>query len=452
MYTKAFLFAIALLPFTIFGQSYFKKQDFLSAQQDAKQTNKLLFVQVPATDCDRCNTVAEIALKDKNLSKYIQENCLPIKIDVASPEWSLIMETHSLLFNYGTLIFSPAGNLLKMYAGSTTLPETYTNLINAAKKNAKDEAYETLLKEYNNDTTNHQLLYKIIQRRSVTGLSSDSLLDRLTRIVPKDSLRSFSFIQFVLKQYPYIGSAALFIIHKDDDLFKEAWYRMPQGERGLINSRISSRSMGKAIRNKDLPYARALATSRMRSNSNPRRGQEIYMEDVLLYYKGVKDTANFVSTGRSYADQYLMTVTVDSIHRRDSLMIAATLTATRKADTIAYSKDSVRVLTTVRGGATTIYYSVRLNDIAWQIYCTREDDYYLNKALDYAKRAIEINNFTPALIDTYARLLYKIGSKKEAIVWEEKAADLAAKQPELPTTYKKVVKKMKADEIVTAID
>jgi tetratricopeptide (TPR) repeat protein len=67
-----------------------------------------------------------------------------------------------------------------------------------------------------------------------------------------------------------------------------------------------------------------------------------------------------------------------------------------------------------------------LNDLAWTYYQNIDDNYKLQLAIKCVKRSIEIrtnaNNF-----DTYAMLLYKTGSYKEALSQEELALDDAKK-------------------------
>ena len=70
----------------------------------------------------------------------------------------------------------------------------------------------------------------------------------------------------------------------------------------------------------------------------------------------------------------------------------------------------------------------QLNEFAWNIYLNCSDVKILNSALKLSKASIATKaNIDPNHIDTYANLLFKIGRKKEAIKWEEKAKKMAMK-------------------------
>lgn len=64
-------------------------------------------------------------------------------------------------------------------------------------------------------------------------------------------------------------------------------------------------------------------------------------------------------------------------------------------------------------------------DVAWKFYLFVNDKEQLLKALNWTKYVLENNEPDPAVIDTYASLLFKIGRREEAIKFEEQALQLA---------------------------
>ncbi len=64
-------------------------------------------------------------------------------------------------------------------------------------------------------------------------------------------------------------------------------------------------------------------------------------------------------------------------------------------------------------------------DIAWKFYLFVEDKTQLLAALNWTKYVLENNEPQPAVIDTYASLLYKIGRKAEAVTFSQQALELA---------------------------
>ena len=75
------------------------------------------------------------------------------------------------------------------------------------------------------------------------------------------------------------------------------------------------------------------------------------------------------------------------------------------------------------------------NEVAWFLYENATTTDALNKALSISEKTIESGDW--AYLDTYASLLYKLGKKKEAMTFAQKAIELysdnAEEQAECPT-------------------
>jgi tetratricopeptide (TPR) repeat protein len=80
-----------------------------------------------------------------------------------------------------------------------------------------------------------------------------------------------------------------------------------------------------------------------------------------------------------------------------------------------------------------------LNSIAWDIFENVTDTTALQLALTWSKNAIEQQSIT-YYIDTYANLLYKLGHKEEAIIWEKKAMLLSPLEQGFRDTLEKMTK------------
>lgn len=84
----------------------------------------------------------------------------------------------------------------------------------------------------------------------------------------------------------------------------------------------------------------------------------------------------------------------------------------------------------IRSKALTWSHTVEmLNHVSWTFYEKITDKQMLEKALVWSKKAIELDGNDPAIIDTYACLLFKTARKKEAIKTEEKALEIINKIP-----------------------
>ncbi|OYD44017.1 thioredoxin family protein [Sphingobacterium cellulitidis] len=87
--------------------------------------------------------------------------------------------------------------------------------------------------------------------------------------------------------------------------------------------------------------------------------------------------------------------------------------------------------------------SSQLNSFAWAIFENCDDPSCVESALAWSKKSLESEN-NPALIDTYANLLHKVGKTKEAIEWQEKA--IAMVDDASKAEYQETLEKMKKGE------
>lgn len=85
-----------------------------------------------------------------------------------------------------------------------------------------------------------------------------------------------------------------------------------------------------------------------------------------------------------------------------------------------------------------------INDIGWNAFLHVRDKKMLTEITSYIQKEAEKSPKHFLLFDTYANLLYKLGKKEEAIVWEQKAIDVADRS--VVEEYKIALEQMKRGE------
>jgi thioredoxin-related protein len=83
-----------------------------------------------------------------------------------------------------------------------------------------------------------------------------------------------------------------------------------------------------------------------------------------------------------------------------------------------------------------------LNSLAWNVFEHCSDMTCVSQVLDWSKQLK--NSTTPAFLDTYANILYKLGKKDAAIALEQKALDIS--QSNERADYQTTIEKMKKGE------
>jgi tetratricopeptide (TPR) repeat protein len=243
---------------------------------------------------------------------------------------------------------------------------------------------------------------------------------------------------------PVIGSKPDQLLRKNPALCKKVWLSLDLPLRASINNLIISKSLNKAIKEKNESYAYRVAGFARSVNSNVQSGLKMFDWSMLTYYKGINDTSNYFKEAIRYYDKYYMTVKPDSIKLKDTLTMIklrdqTTGTVEKRGDSLIKKKQITYSPATQR-------FTNELNNAAWNFYIMTQNTTYLQKALAWSRRANEFFASFEAM-DTYARLLYKTGNKNEAIEWLNKAILLKKSRGFGTQEFDSILQKMKNNSI-----
>ena len=420
-----FLLPLALCSFAL-AQTPFQSLDYDQACAKAAKENKVVLTVVESIDCNQCNTVAEKGIGSRELKRTLSDKFVVIKSS-AIPE--SIQQRAIYVFPdkfFGSIITDAEKQILQVYSGSSTYFMTYMDVIDKAleeQDNPKEKISSIKAAYY--EQSDWKYLQKLIKKIQSLNLEpAVQLTDELILKVPEDSAKSISFLQYLMRTAPVISSETEKYVNKDRDTYNMAWYRMDLPERIRINNRIIGKSIDKAIREKDQQLAyRTSSYAQMTNQPNIEEGQKAYYKNLLRYFKEVKDTANYLRNASNYYDRIYQTVQVSAIKAKDSLNTEQQLSEMRKRFNLNLPPTdgtTVKQVVSVRPGIQAQLYANTMNEGAWNIYQMSKEERYLNKALSWAKRSVEFYELAENM-DTYARLLYITGNRKEAIFWMEKA-------------------------------
>ncbi|MDB5209206.1 MAG: hypothetical protein JWQ30_33, partial [Sediminibacterium sp.] len=415
--------------------------------------DKIVMIVIESADCKQCNEMTTQSFTNPVLSRSVNSNCIAMKINRSSKEYAMIDSIYSTNNSMAILFLEYDGTLLQKFTASSTSYMAYVDQLNKAltKKEHPDTEFKELVKDYNSGKREFELLYKLVKKKAEAGLEHDLLTEEMLSLAPQDSATSLTFIQFLAEQAPVFDSKVYQYMYKNSQNFRDAWFMMSQQKRTNINNRMVSKSRAKAVKEKNRIYAERVANMFAGTYTEKIVARKVHDRVMIDYFRGVKDTANFLVGSVRYYDQYLMTISLDSVQHIDSI---------RKSEipqrTLTPPPDAARMETAVMAYVsgtgpvpTGIFipiaqnYTNELNSGSWTIYTFTHDPVYTAKALAWAKRANEFSE-NPAVMDTYARLLYRTGNKKEAIVWEDKAVQYTKARKIPASEYEEIVNKMRA--------
>ncbi len=347
-----------------------KAQQLAEACTTAKKENKLIMIVVESEKCIQCNDVANQAFSSEVFKRAVLASCILLRVKKIPEALDGAYTTYSFSEDFfGAIYIDPEKNILNVFQGSASFYKSYLdNLEKAIKeKESPNPKLNELVTNYYGKTGTFEAAYHLIEKIRSIGLEpKGDLLDDFVQKAPTDSAISLSFLQFIERAAPTIGSAAQIYVEKNRDNYNMAWYRMSQQERVSINKRIYYKSLQKAIANKDQQYMFRVANARQSNfqSSPPERLQQMYQETFLQYYKGVHDSSSYLMSATRYYDTYLMTVNVDSILRVDSIKKAGMFKLPPSGPNLSTSVPNTQMIGFAPQAQ---FYANALNDGAWTI-------------------------------------------------------------------------------------
>jgi len=430
-YTLSIAFILCLLNTN--AQVKFENISLDDALVKATASGKIVFAQFVTETCQECNDVADKAFENPELGKTVLQKCIPLKIDVLSKDRAEFLRRFPTATTLGTYFILGSGELIHRYTRTTTLSTAYEKEIITAYDKWQEGlvTLKELDEEWNNNSQNVVAMEKLLDKRFAVNLPTDSLLEVYVKRLPADSFNSKRVLVFLANHAPMVGTKADKILRKNSDFFNMAWYSLPLQQRISINRRIIAKSLQKAIDSKDEIYLKSIAFFQTGTYDNKEAAKKYNDNLYLSYFLGIRDYSKYLQLKVPYVENYYMNYPVSFILQQDSIRKQSML-RNLPGDTLRKDNGFIVKKTLQSFASMGQYYSRELNDGAWVIYARSDNKDLLNKALQWAKRA---NQFyaTAASMDTYARLLYKTGNKKEAIEWEAKAIQ---QQKELKFGYK----------------
>ncbi|WP_081169685.1 thioredoxin family protein [Niastella populi] len=440
--TPAFSFAQFLSPDAPLQQAYIK----------ATQQDRLIFLMIESEECQQCNDVADKAFQNDSLKNYVAANFVALRISPFHSDLNLLRDKYNYQGGNSVLFLDKWGTLVYRMNMSTTEYSKYLLQCRIAlTKKAEADQLRSLEQDALTGKIETDRLYQLMQKRRTLSLPIDALLDQYVKQLPADSLNSITTIKRIAKMSPVLQSKADSAMRGNEQLFHQAWNSFYKGEQLAINREIIFKSRQAAVEEKSLSKAVEAAKFARLSHTDKDAGENAYNYSMMEFHRHIKDTAAFLKAAVVYYDRFLKKYSADSIKKLDSLRMAAL--ARRKfnppaQDTVGRPANFTRTTSTIRYRSQASHYSQLLNNGARSVYLMTNNPVYLKKALQwsvYANRFFE----TPYVLDTWARLVFKVDKNVDwAIQLEEKAIAILKNQGYSAAKHEEVVSKMKKNEII----
>lgn len=410
----------------------------------AQASNKLIFVQTIYENCNQCNDVARKSLNSTKLREKYAQNFISVEVEMNSKIYKELVKKTTFRVLPSSIFLDTNADLIGVDWESYSDENKYLELANNAITNAKDPVRQDLEAKYKNGNRDKDFLKKYIEYKISVEHEVESITEEYINLHTIGELSTIENVKLLINTASPIDSKVRKVLYAvlpekmTDSLFRI----LPYNQRVIINSKISGATFRKAVTEKNSTLAGRLAT--FVSNGHEKdweKGSFFYQTTILKFYKGVKDTLKFLSTAETFANYTLMTSSLDTLLKRDTIARSKYLSSTKKDTLISKSYNSFYQK-----------YADELNNIAYKYFEFSNDLNKLNKALRWSKRAMEINEVlavdvsrkkNPYMMDTYAQLLFKLGQKEEAIRWQTDVIETAKLWKADTAKFEETLEKMK---------
>ncbi|GAB2554108.1 thioredoxin family protein [Spirosoma aerophilum] len=399
----------------------FEKGSWADAVKKARKEKKLLFLHIDSPSCGACGEVASTAFNSPLMKEKFALHFVSFRTDGTTGVGKELVDRLEQECVPASVYLDADENPLVRYCGTTSFDRIYLEKAEEAFTKSRERPLKALAEAYAKGDRSSALLRQYIDRLREQDLSNTEPLEAYVMSLPPDSLRSGRVLRFIFEQAPVVGSKADSVFRRDyvklDSLYKAVgWNKAVE-----LNNRITNNSVRKAIKEKNVQLASRTAFFRQRTFTNDYKNGLAARDWVLMrYFRGVKDTLTYLKLATDYYDKQFMTARVDSVQKLDELESQRRMRGEFPGPNGTVARPKPGQMISVMAFPNTQRFVSALNQAAMDFQELTRDPIYLNKALSWSKRTLEYRE-DGGLMDTYARVLYRLGRKEEALEWQAKA-------------------------------
>lgn len=420
------LFVLSLICITevVSGQPLrYANLDFSEALSKAKNDNQIVFVQLDS-DCDQCNSVANDGLSGDEIGELFGK-FVCIKVSFNTEDYKKIISDYRIFPNFPSSLFidSKGNYLASLLSRSTSNRNEYIKLAAIAMSNEKNPPFKIYTDALSKEKYNNKLLKQYINILNEKNFNISDLVEKYAGTLTLKEIEDTTELKFLIRTAPIVNSNLYKLIHYNNELYQKVFESIPFEERVQINRKIIAQSKAKAIREKDRHFIYAVSSFLSDTYINDyvmaQKANNILLMD---FFQAIKDSSQYIALAKQYYNLNIKTLKMDSVCTAE-----LNQTITRPDGAI------------IKGGP---LYQIgnQLNNMAFSISELSCDKEYLGFALKLSEQTLRYNY--PPYIDTYAQILYKLGGKKDALNWQQKAIDLSNSLHKPSNQLKEVLVKM----------
>ncbi|MGZ4034449.1 MAG: thioredoxin family protein, partial [Bacteroidia bacterium] len=336
----------------------------------AKKENKMIYLDCYTSWCGPCKWMAKNVFTNDTVADFYNANFINVEFDMEKGEGIDLAKKYDIRA-YPTMLFLTAdGEQLHRTCGSTPARNFVIIGKNALSPN---EQLATYSKTFNSQKVDATFAFTYFSMLENACQSHGAELTKYFSTQKDEDLKSRNNWKIIFKYVDEYNSRPFVYLESHKEQFAEL-YPLDSVETKI--NQVYASGLYSALQNKDSAGYETLKVKLKKSNTKD--ADKIISEADIKKFQRKKDWVNYAALVSDYIQKY------DDKNAND------------------------------------------LNSYAWAFYENINDKTLLLKAVDWAKRATELENNYP-YNDTYAAILYKSGNYPEAKKIAQKAIELAKK-------------------------
>ena len=367
------LVLLAFLPGELSAQNRaieFETGSWAEVIQKAKKENKPIFVDAFAVWCGPCKWMAKSVFTNDTVADFYNSNFVNVKMDMEKGEGIELAKKWKIQAYPTLLYFSPEGEMIHRICGAYPANEFVLGGENALNP---EKQFGQFVKKYENGNRDPEFLAHYVQLLAESCMGGKE------------------------------ETEVYFATQKDEELTSERNWNLTL----MLVDDMNSREFKNLENNKKIfeeKYSKEAVAEKMEQVYTTALMRQLYKKDDAGYEKVQQE---LTSRKNDLADKAIAAAELNKFEIRNEWDKYANAASKFVSN---YAMDDFGTL----------------NSIAWTFYEQIKDPKQLKKAVAWAKKSVSLTE-KPFNLDTYAHLLYATGNKKEAIVQQKRAIELAKK-------------------------
>lgn len=367
------LVLLAFLPGELSAQNRaieFETGSWVEVIQKAKKENKPIFVDAFAVWCGPCKWMAKSVFTNDTVADFYNSNFVNVKMDMEKGEGIELAKKWKIQAYPTLLYFSPEGEMIHRICGAYPANEFVLGGENALNP---EKQFGQFVKKYENGNRDPEFLAHYVQLLAESCMGGKE------------------------------ETEVYFATQKDEELTSERNWNLTL----MLVDDMNSRVFKNLENNKKIfeeKYSKEAVAEKMEQVYTTALMRQLYKKDDAGYEKVQQE---LTSRKNDLADKAIAAAELNKFEIRNEWDKYANAASKFVSN---YAMDDFGTL----------------NSIAWTFYEQIKDPKQLKKAVVWAKKSVSLTE-KPFNLDTYAHLLYATGNKKEAIVQQKRAIELAKK-------------------------